>query len=61
MSASVTEIRTRTRTTDVDFILSIPVIHLTNCVSVSAEAISVNQFRSMKPWNFSYAEIVAES
>jgi len=28
---------------------------------VSAEAISVNQFRSMKPWNFSYAEIVAES
>jgi hypothetical protein len=36
-------------------------IHLTNCLAVSAEAVSINRFRSLKPWNYSYAEIVAES
>jgi hypothetical protein len=35
-------------------------IDLTNCLAVSAEAISLNRFRSMKPWNFSYSEIIAE-
>lgn len=35
-------------------------IRLGNCLAVSAEAVSINRFRSMKPWNYAYAEIIAE-
>ena len=34
-------------------------VELRECLPVSAEALSLERFRSLKPWNYSYAEIVA--
>jgi hypothetical protein len=36
-------------------------IHLRSSLPISAEAISLNHFRSVQPWNYNYLEIITES
>jgi hypothetical protein len=36
-------------------------IELRECLAVSADAISLHQFRCCKPWHFDYLEILADS